>query len=532
VKIFRFLTILLSTFLFLFGLATSVEAATYYVAKDGSGDFTTIQAGADAAGSGDTVYVRAGIYHELIRIRNSGNSSSPITISGYPGERPIIDGEYTLPEGNTGWCDPVSGNCLSWSPLINISGSHVIFQNFEVKNSRGRGIQPNGSFITVKNSSIHNTRDSAMTIYGSNVLIENNKVWMASDYAQYPRRASELNWSGGIATQRTHDITIRGNEVFNVWGEGIIPMNSKNITIEDNVVYDNFAVNIYLATVEGVTIQRNLVYNTNTEPFLRGGNPCTGITFATEQADTGAYSSNQVVINNIIAGHRENIAWWGEGISGALINTLIANNTLINATANSGTATNLAIDGTTAHNNVRISNNIIMQNTPGTIASVPNDSTFTFSNNLWSKTPEADARGSGDIIASPKLVNANAELSPGDVDPNWYKLTSSSPAINKAIKLSEVFDDFFGATRGNNPDIGAHEYDGSPQITNTPTDTPTPTQIPGDGNGDGQVDGQDFIIWLIHFGQNVSGVSNGDYDKNDNVEIGDYKVWIANYSPL
>jgi len=374
-----------------------------------------------------------------------------------------------------------------------------------------------------------------MTITGSNILIENNDVWMSSDYAQYDRKASELNWSGGIASIRTHDITIRGNRVFHVWGEGIIPMYSTNIIIEDNIVYDNFAVNIYCDDCDGVLIQRNLVYSTNTPPFLRKGNPTIGILIANE----GRYSEppvpkNHVIINNIIAGHRYNINWWTS--RGGLTNSLIANNTLINAASNTDSPINLKIDDSSYHQNVQVRNNIIVQNTPGTIASVPNDSAFTFSNNLWSETPESDARGSGDIIANPKLVNANAALSPGKVDPSWYKLTGTSPAINSAVKLTEVTLGFFGASRGSNPDIGAHEYDGIPQLTITSTDIPTsPTATPpvselGDGNNDGVVDGKDFIIWLTHFGQNISGSNNGDYDGNGNIEIGDYIVWLQNLS--
>jgi hypothetical protein len=68
-------------------------------------------------------------------------------------------------------------------------------------------------------------------------------------------------------------------------------------------------------------------------------------------------------------------------------------------------------------------------------------------------------------------------------------------------------------------------------INKGPVTTPTPgTGRAGDGNNDGLVDGRDFIIWLSHYGQNVSGPSNGDYDNNGQVRISDYIVWVNNYT--
>jgi len=66
--------------------------------------------------------------------------------------------------------------------------------------------------------------------------------------------------------------------------------------------------------------------------------------------------------------------------------------------------------------------------------------------------------------------------------------------------------------------------------TGTSTQTPTPhPNVPGDGNNDGKVDGQDFIIWLTHYGQNVSGANNGDYNGDNQITISDYLVWVNNY---
>ena len=66
--------------------------------------------------------------------------------------------------------------------------------------------------------------------------------------------------------------------------------------------------------------------------------------------------------------------------------------------------------------------------------------------------------------------------------------------------------------------------------TKTPTKTPTPsTSKPGDANGDNLVNGLDYLIWLSHFGQNVSGPVNGDFNNNGVVNGADYLIWLSNY---
>lgn len=491
-----------------FGIVKTASAANYYVASSGSDSnpgtidepFRTIQKGVNNTNAGDTTYVRGGTYHEAITISKSGTSSSPIIIAGYPGERPVIDGEYTLPTGTAYDTDPRTGNEFVYTPLVMISGNYVKFDGFEIKRSRGRGIQTwinysvHAHHIEIKNNDIHHIRLSGVMIHDSeNIIVDNNRVWHSCDYAPWvDGRTSAVEWPGGIAMQRSSFVTVSNNQVFNNWGEGIIPMASDNVEIVGNTVYDNFAAQIYLERSSYSTVEKNLVYHTNDPNFRRSGNPspCLGLADELHQfGSTPQRTRNVNVINNIIVGCSQNFFWWGEadGTNG-LRDSVIAHNTIINAVSNTANPYGIIIsDGN--HQSSKIENNIVLQN-DGVIAS--SVSNVNFSKNLWSKTPEADARDSGDIIADPKLVNANATLSPGEVNPGWYKLTSTSAAINSAVKLSEVSNDYFGSARGNDPDIGAHEFDGilqstvTPTITSllTPTDyltsTPYPTSPPGE----------------------------------------------------
>lgn len=78
-----------------------------------------------------------------------------------------------------------------------------------------------------------------------------------------------------------------------------------------------------------------------------------------------------------------------------------------------------------------------------------------FANNLWSKTPVRAAKGSGDIIGNPMLAMTNTFA-----DPLWFQLLPGSPAIDHAVGLAEVIDDYWQILRGEAPDIGAYEYQG------------------------------------------------------------------------
>jgi len=55
-----------ATLMFLVLVSLPIHAATWHVAKDGSGDFTVIQDAVDAASPGDTIHIHAGRYEEMV----------------------------------------------------------------------------------------------------------------------------------------------------------------------------------------------------------------------------------------------------------------------------------------------------------------------------------------------------------------------------------------------------------------------------------------------------------------------------------
>ena len=98
---------------------SNTQANVYYVAKDGSDanpgnkqkPFATIRKAVDTMKSGNKCLVRAGTYHESVKIEDlRGAAGEPISIMAYPGEKVVLDGtkpikdlqknKWTLYQGN------------------------------------------------------------------------------------------------------------------------------------------------------------------------------------------------------------------------------------------------------------------------------------------------------------------------------------------------------------------------------------------------------------------------------------------------
>jgi len=81
-------------------VACQARAAEYFVALDGSDSnsgskarpFRTIQKAAGVMGPGDTCFVRAGLYREVIRPKVSGTKDAPIRFTAWPGDVVVLSG--------------------------------------------------------------------------------------------------------------------------------------------------------------------------------------------------------------------------------------------------------------------------------------------------------------------------------------------------------------------------------------------------------------------------------------------------------
>ncbi|MCB1043469.1 MAG: right-handed parallel beta-helix repeat-containing protein [Acidobacteria bacterium] len=184
--------------------------ADWIVAPSG-GQFTQVQNALNAAGPGDRILVRDGVYHEQLVFPASGSPGSPIQIMADSGHAPILDG--------TGF---VGGNMM----LIE-NRSHLEIDGFEIRNlsqiNDGSAVRilGSGTHITVRNCHIHHMlgmHAMAITVYGTS----------ATALSQI---TIEDNWIHDCEPSQSEAITLNGNvDGFTVSGNTVTDVN--NIAID------------------------------------------------------------------------------------------------------------------------------------------------------------------------------------------------------------------------------------------------------------------------------------------------------------
>jgi parallel beta-helix repeat protein len=429
--------------LFLPSVMSQPEA--YYVSPDGNdmnpGTFLqpwrTIGKAARSVIPGDTVYVRAGTYYEFVRLSVSGREQNPINFLAYPGETPVVDGQNQIPGG--------------WTGLITVIGDWVRISGFEVRNSLYVGVQLEGQHDRADHIYAHHNQLDGIFIQGDFGTVEDSRIWRNV-------MANQNNTSGirepALATARdtVDDITdyavLRNNIVWENWGIGIDTFESNGTVIAGNIVHDNIG-NIKISDATNVVCNRNFIYMTPGSITYRLGSNY-GILLGDERYTPP--SANLTIINNIAYGNLKNMSWYRGVQGGGMNNVLIANNTFVNNMPNEINARNVDI-GSGTHQNVRIMNNIIVQDDLQHIEDITINPEVVLSYNLWSNDPRDAILGTNSIVADPELARTGDPFTPA-----WFHLTASSPGLDNALLLPEVLVDFYRRARGSAPDRGAVEY--------------------------------------------------------------------------
>jgi hypothetical protein len=239
------------TYLFILTISMTVMAVNRIVAKTG-GDFSTIMAGLNAANAGDTVFVKAGTYSEIIKWPKSGSSSAGYIVLKAFGDGPaIISGASLTAAQNT--AELILVDAKSYIAII---GMEIGNYTTAAGNIFLKGIQVQGAsqHILIKQCKVHDiTTTNTTTNAGANAI----------------------GIFGSNGTTSITDIAIDSCEVYNN-----LTGYSEAVSIDGNV--------------DGFRITRNYVHDNNNIGILIAGYYGESPNPATDQARHGIVSDNRV----------------------------------------------------------------------------------------------------------------------------------------------------------------------------------------------------------------------------------------------
>lgn len=396
----------------------------------------TIQKAANTMSAGDTVYVLAGNYDQLVLVSRSGAYGQPIV---YQAQGAVvtrgfqINASYITVKGFE-LTNPINA---STSKGIFVKGSNCIIEDNTIHNTARDGIvvfatasNPTASQnCIIRNNRIYRVEMVGITVNGRNHLIENNEIWETLQYGPHWPNAPSYVDADGIRFFGSGHI-FRGNYIHDIHfsAENIDP----HIDCFQTWSGGDYEVASY------ILFEKNTCYLDTHPPkedmqgfMLEGGAHHLTIRNNIIRAFRGINTnrvSNLMIVNNLLLGSTTAVANNSRPLafySGYNTNVVFQNNIIYDYYANIIVSGN-AISG--GHNLVYRSDGIF----PNT------DSAYNFPSDLWGINP---------LFINPAT--------------NDYHLSDLSPAVDAGIHLgSLVMDDFEGNFRpkGVGYDIGIFEY--------------------------------------------------------------------------
>ncbi len=427
-----------------FLLAVTAGGSTYYVATDGlntnpgteSQPWRTIQHAADEVETGDTVYIRAGRYHERVEPSASGTANAPTVFRAYPGETVTLDGAGVSMTENDG--------------LLELYGlSHIEILDLTIVNSGGSGIQlAHSTNILVRGVTTSNTVQSGIAAWWSaNVHFASNEVILACNDGE--NECITVDTTAGFSVHHNH---VHHGGPGTDGGEGIdIKNGSCNGHVYANHVHHLNRLGIYIDAwtrhTYNIEVHHNVVHDCPS-----------GLTVASEE---GGLLENVRVYNNVVYSNSYGLfvaGQWGVATSNPMSDIFIVNNTFAD---NRDPVWGGGIMIENEHfTNLVVRNNICSQNESFQIAvegqSIP-WLQLSLEHNLIDgyrgEDPDTETRGSNYVEGAALFM----ERENGD-----FRLKYGSPAIDNGSPAEAPRHDFTERERPVNGacDIGAHEYDG------------------------------------------------------------------------
>ncbi len=199
-------------------------ATSYYVSPAGNDawpgtqtqSFATIQFAAGRLMAGDTLYIRAGDYHETVSLGRSGTAAAPIAIQAYPGECPTLIGATPVTGPWTAYSGAIYRAPWPTQPLQVFGAGRLLnearWPNTALEDFAGMtyALADSGAQDFITSSALPD-----LDLTGAWVRVMAGQAWVAYDrqVASHDRASGKLTFSAPI-NALTELVPRRGNHFF------------------------------------------------------------------------------------------------------------------------------------------------------------------------------------------------------------------------------------------------------------------------------------------------------------------------------
>lgn len=291
----------------------------------------SLGAAAARVGPGDVVWVRGGVYGSNVEFTRSGTPEAPIVFESHPGECAVIDGT----------------SASGYQRIAFASVRHMVFRNFEVRNSPAEGIWLNGSSdVTIEHVRIHGSYYSGITNVGGSgnlfrYIVSHDNVDVANggdadgislssgDGHRIDRCLVYANSDDGVDTWRSTNSVVEncvafGNGRLGGDGNGFKAGGASetvNTVVRNSVAFDNRANGFDDNSGVNVRFDNNTSFRNGRYGFVAGdGTLRNNLAFGNAGSDwAGAGYRNDEVTNS-----------WNVGVgSSAVLSTVVDETTFL-----------------------------------------------------------------------------------------------------------------------------------------------------------------------------------------------------------
>ncbi len=492
---------------------------------------------------GDTISFKCGsTWNEMLTLRNSGNSTSPLTVTQYGSctgsNRPIFAGggsgfaglQVAFSNSYVTFSNLELANWTSGDGVYMVGSDHVTFDNLYIHNN-GTGIITSASGTGDTNTTVKNTTITGLTTGSQSIEMAHHGStgWLYQNDDMSNNGDSCIIDEAGFSTYDNVTVHHCGIDATISVGKHGIYAKGPQITIKNSTIYDItggsctspregglIQNNVLHACSAGVgwfdytraasqtlNVDHNLVYDVSTAGMyidFTSNNPSGNPLNVNGHTMNFNFSNNTFITNTVSGAIKQGVDIRGPDAAGLTTNVNFENNIIV---GNMGTNTALQVFSGSATGSYTGRNNMYFDTSGGT--------TFSF---RGSSVALASFPGeSGSSITNPLLTSIVA-TSPDAT------LTSSSPAIDFGVAnpatgtLTSGCSGALTSYCGSAPDAGAKEF------------VPAGSPIPGDLNNSGHVDIFDLSLLLSKYGTSDA---TADINNDNTVDIFDLSILLSHY---